>query len=467
MTLNSLIDLDNELTPVEVEISLLPGLPTIQIIGLPDAAIKESIIKIKSALRLQGFQFPKGRMVVVNLRPSQIRKTSLGLELAITMGILLKTDQVQLPEALDLKKTIFYGEINLQGEVFCPEDILYWAPGQSIQLVTGPIEFKCHLSRFEIKQLSDILGGRFVGAENPRAELKRPGFGNYKFNLEQARILSIIAAGEHSALIAGPSGSGKTTLASSVSCLLREPNEDACQEIKRIWRKNSPTWRPVINPHHSATPIALIGGGVPPRFGDITRAHNGVLIMDEFLEFSTEVFESLREPIESGKITISRSGYEKNFPANFLLIATTNLCQCGNFVPRREHSCTCGTRKKELYLSRLNGPMVDRFPIIVYSDGWLEKDIVVGLDKVFDQVCAAIEFAKNSRGQNFPNKYFLSAEDIGFDCKSRRRQNFIQQIARTCADLDQSISIRPTHAQEAYELCLKSHQLLTTQLALY
>lgn len=477
MTLKSLSNLEGLLTQIEVEISLLPGLPTIQVVGLPDAAIKESVVKVKAAIRSQGFEFPKARSVIVNLRPSHIKKSSQGLELAIVLGILVQTKQMKFPRELYEKNCIFYGEINLHGEVFCPDNIqgvdeLKNESGLPNILVTGENAYSLGIDQYQIKTLSRFVSGEMILRQEFKFETYRPKLKNTKFTKEQARLMSIVAAGEHPLLLAGPAGSGKSTFINQISSLLRPPSLNVAKEIYKIWKDKAPPWRPVVAPHHSATMLAMVGGGAPPKIGEVSRAHGGILLMDEFLEYRPDVFEALREPVETGKIVITRGTYEKTFPARFLLLATANLCKCGNYVPKRENKCTCTNRDKQFYFSRFNGPMLDRISLIAFTDEW---GVVgeVGLEEVLTSVETAVEFSQNTRNQELPNHY-LEFSELKMDEKigilepsSRRRLKLFKQVLRTIADLDGCEMPKPHHYEEASRLCLKSHQQITTQLALY
>jgi magnesium chelatase family protein len=225
-----------------------------------------------------------------------------------------------------------------------------------------------------------------------------------------------------------------------------------------------------LKPHHSITPLAMIGGGASLWPGEITRAHNGVLIMDELLEFHPEIQESLREPVENGVISIVRAANSRTFPARVLLIGTTNLCKCGNFVPRRTSaSCRCPKAVRQRIFTRLTGPFVDRFAVVALTDAWDDEQIPV--DTISADVERAIEF-RRERGQSVPNSRLLPEiiEDSipAFERKhllksvarSRRRKTALLQVARTCADLRRSEQIETQDLERARELSVHTHHLL-------
>jgi len=368
MKIQSLIREQDHLIPVEVELSFLPGLPQIQFLGLPDQVIKESIHRIKSAIRSQGFDFPRAQQVLVNIRPNHLKKSSRGLELAVAAGLLWETGQISLQKGLS---PLVYGELGLNGEVFEPEDLRRDFAGTEQTLIytgqgiSGPASFQ----RASLNQLKDLVKPEIFPASQRVYSIVRPDYGlDLDFPERQAKLLTLAALGEHSVLLAGPAGSGKSTLAKTMASLVRSPSQDEMSLILQNNKVDHPipplAWRPVVQPHHSTSPLGLIGGGVPPFQGEISRAHKGILILDELLEFHPRGQEALREPMEEGCIRIRRGRHAKEYPAEAFVIATTNLCPCGDWVPQAKTFCARSLRKCQSYTDRLSGPLMDRFQII-------------------------------------------------------------------------------------------------------
>lgn len=456
-----------ELKPIQVEMNFVPGLPQFQIIGLPDALIKESQIKIKSALQSQGFKLPQSHKVIVNLRPSYIKKVSQGLDLAIAINYLLKSEQIQPPK--NTNHIYLYGELGLDGSIKTPDDLtcLVNNPEPNINIYTGfcktPQKHNIHSLHF----LTDF--------ENPKFILKAPPIHNHQkppvkevFLKEQAyRLACIIATGEHSCLMSGSAGSGKTTLAQAIHQILQNPSHQMYEDIQKLnalFNYNC-KWRPLVSPHHTTPPLSLIGGGSPPFPGEITRSHGGILLLDEFLEFNGSVLETLREPIESKKITVARRGKKLTYPAHFLLLATTNLCPCGKYSPKKNINCRYSLKKCRSYLEKLSGPLVDRFSILSFSHQW-KGEYKFSTLKAQEEVNKAFEFIKR-RNQNIKNSELDSAEikeSINeFTRKnllpqlpeSFRRQKAFFQVARSIADLDRSIDIKLRHLNESFKLTVE------------
>lgn len=449
------------LRSVEVEISLTPGIPKIQFLGLPDATIKESVLRIQSAIKHSGFELPKSKQILVNLKPNYLKKSSRGIDLAVAAGILWEIGQAPKPEEENIA---LYGELSLKGEVFVPDDFNDLEEPRAQKFYTGKLESSQGFDLFSLSTLKDISLPTFWAKNDDFVAIKRPNISDFKITQKQADLIEIIAVGEHPAILAGPPGSGKTTIAMIASLLLKDPLPHELRSYQKVSRHfGIPIdWRPVVSPHHTSTALAMIGGGPTPRPGEITRAHGGTLIMDEFLEFDSHVQEALREPMESGKITISRTGNVSIFPAQFLLLATTNLCPCGHLVPEKNFECKGRVRFCHSRLQKLSGPMMDRFSILSFSHEWGNGGEIMARD-LLPKILKAIEF-RESRGQRVANHYAeiseLEKNLSDFDKEfllptlgnSHRRYQALLRVARTLADIDASIEITANHIKKALSL---------------
>ncbi|MEN0057582.1 MAG: ATP-binding protein [Bdellovibrio sp.] len=455
MKIQSLIQEADRLVPVEVEVSFTPGLPQIYFMGLPDQAIKESAHRIKTALRMQGFEFPRAQQVLVNLRPAHLKKTSRGLDLAVALGILWESQQLPLPEEPSF---FVYGEVSLSGEIFEPEDLtesFYWEH-ERVAVWTGQSEVLqasfprwCYSSLAQLRETPEV-----ISACPLHYDIERPQeFIEWRFPARQAELLELVALGEHSLLLAGPAGSGKSTLAKAVHALLQEPTALEMREIlrnNRSFLNEDLKWRPLAHPHHSISPLGLMGGGVPPCKGEITRAHKGVLILDELLEFHPRAQEALREPMEEGKVRLRRGRYVEEHLAETLVLATTNLCPCGDWVPQVRIVCGRSLRRCQSYLEKLSGPLVDRFQILFFTSKQEKgrdvaaSDILIKLEKVrkFRQALAerdprfrqvAARWSWEELAQDLPPFYWQ--ELFPREMNSRRRDLSTLRVARTFADL--------------------------------
>lgn len=469
MKIKSLIRENEILVPVEVEINFTAGLPQIQFLGLPDQGIRESIHRIKSAIRAQGFEFPKAQQVLVNLRPNHLKKSSRGLELAVALGILWESEQLVKPR----ESVLVYGELGLLGEVYEPEDLTTdFEPDGNVLVWTGQSQnTKAVFDRKVVSCLQDIREAVEVAAVPREFEVRRPeGDLNLQFPERQARLLEVIALGEHSVLLAGPAGSGKSTLARTLSALLAAPTQDDMHTISKNNRGGGEAplrWRPVVHPHHSTTALGLIGGGVPPFKGEITRAHKGVMILDELLEFNVRAQEALREPMEEAMIRIRRGRYVEEFPAESLMIATTNLCPCGDWVPKSKVVCGRSLKKCQSYMERLSGPLVDRFHITFFTQKREEGASVSG-----GELLARLESCrmfrarlsvKDPRFRKLASRWsyeeliadlpsFYMKELFPKEISSRRRELATLRVARTMADLEQAEKLQPHHVERALKM---------------
>ncbi len=452
------------LRQVEVEVSLVSGLPKIQFLGLPDTVIKESVYRIQSAFKHSGYTLPRNKQVVVNLKPSYLKKNSRGLDLAIAAAILWETEQVPKP---DSNSVALYGELSLKGDVLLPDDFEDLIdPPLTQKFYTGSSVRQPYFDVLTLKNLTDISNPTWVEGSEDAIECRRPELPDLWFSKSQAELIQWMAVGEHSALFAGPPGTGKTTLAHATALVLKDPPKKEFLSYQKISRHFGQTllWRPIVAPHHTSTPLAMIGGGNIPRPGDITRAHGGALILDEFLEFDPKVSEALREPLENGQMTISRAGRVMTYPAKFLLLATTNLCPCGHYVPERNFECRGRPRFCLSLLQKISGPMLDRFSMLALSHEWNSQEQEVSLKSIFDKTQKIYNFILRTRGQTLSNADLdpdgicvRSVENLLPEFKdSFRRKNAFLKILRTIADCELSEIIKPSHVEKAYKISISN-----------
>lgn len=462
--------------PVEVEVSFLPGIPQFQIMGLPDASLKESHLRIKSALKHQGFSFSHGKQILINLKPNHLRKKSQGLDLAIACAYLWKTGQVNLSSLLATQSTCFiYGGLGLEGQVEIPDDLeaIFPSSSNSSQAVLSGHPKKDKKYSFPIlglKTLKDLREPKLHSASSDSYEIKRPSFpSNWYFSKQAADLLVTAAVGGHSLLIAGPSGSGKTHFCEALHYLLPFPSLEkmmSLQKVARLFSHEKLSWPPFVNPHHSIPTMSMLGGGDPPFPGELTRAHGGILFLDEFLNFQSEVKEALREPIEKGEVTVARRGKVKTFLADFQLMAATNLCHCGKLTPIYSPFCQYSLTRCRSYLNRLSGPLLDRFEILTFSHHW-SQNRSISMSNLYQRIEKALSFSQTKRGQFKPNKK-LKREEIPLNSflerkllpelsnsESERRRMALFRVSRTLADMSESEEISSSHTERAYELTCK------------
>lgn len=421
-----------EWVPVEIEVSLIPGLPQIHLLGLPDQAVKESLIKIKSAIRFQGFDLPKAKQIIVNIRGGDFKKKSPGLDLAIAIGILQRTGQV-FSSSED--QVYIFGEISLSGEVFSLNDFILddfktlnnFISGQvdknkliqnhimidelkdlkKIKKINLPLSavLKTSVEKLNVSDLKDAsvgshenIAGLFNSAEKESTEFfskrkiklrlkNQDDFKGLKFSKDEARLLELVALGRHSLLLMGPRGLGKTTLAEALNYLAEAPDAKTYVHYKKYFHHNeNEFWRPFVKPHHSVSHLALIGGGAQCAPGEITRAHGGILLLDEMLEFNPKCQDALREPIQNKEVHLVRGRNFQVYPSDFQLVGTTNLCPCGQWLPGVQADCHYSATKCHKYREKLSGPMLDRFEVLYFlkKNTATKKDI--SLDEIADRV---------------------------------------------------------------------------------
>jgi len=363
---------------IEVEVHISSGLPSLTIVGLPEAAVRESKDRVRSAIINSGFQFPTKRLTI-NLAPADLPKDGSRLDLPIALGILIASGQ--LPEH-STENFEFIGELALDGHLRPISGALTIAMAcqqaqHRLLLPYDNLEQANQLPDFEVyaaKHLQEVCA-HFSGTAHLQAAPTRsdPMTTGYRFDLADVkgqlrprRALEIAAAGGHSLLFKGPPGTGKTLLASRLPSILPPLTAQENLEVASIYSvanaQHTFGQRPFRAPHHTASAIALVGGGSHPKPGEITLAHLGVLFLDELPEFDRKVLEVLRQPLESREIVISRAARQMTFPANFQFIAAMNPCPCG-YAFNQDSRCQCSTESIQRYQNRISGPLLDRIDL--------------------------------------------------------------------------------------------------------
>ncbi|HZQ74005.1 MAG TPA: YifB family Mg chelatase-like AAA ATPase [Burkholderiales bacterium] len=477
-----------EAPPVAVEVHLGPGLPAFHIVGLPDTEVREARDRVRAALNHARFEFP-ARRITVNLAPAELPKDSSRFDLPIALGILAASGQLALESFEGLE---FAGELSLTGELravrgalamalstrrdgrafVLPQDNAAQAAladGARILPARTLLEVVAHLSGEA--RLEPYAGGIDASAA------AYPDFADVKGQHQVKRALEVAAAGAHSVLMVGPPGTGKSMLAARFPGILPALNDAEALEVAAIhsvsnkgfeaqhWRE-----RPFRSPHHSASGPALVGGGNLPRPGEISLAHQGVLFLDELPEFDRDVLEALREPLESGVVSISRAARQAQFPARFQLLAAMNPCPCGH-CGDRSGRCRCTPERIARYRGRISGPLADRIDIKLEVPAPRDSELVAPVaGESSEAIRARVERARGVQlaRQGKPNA-LLQTRDIDRHCEtdrdgdqllrhalarlllSARAYHRVLRVARTIADLAGRSAVAAEHIAEAIQ----------------